>query len=107
MINSITPLRIEANPVTQTRVSGREPEKFILFNYGKKCEQMGKAVPVVDLRLKFGMTMAEKTVNTCVIIVDIIWTVKEPLRGRWRMPSRRYSIWNQSRSSRHLASAPS
>ena len=31
----------------------------------------GSVVPVVDLRLKFGMTLAEKTVNTCVIIVEV------------------------------------
>ena len=31
----------------------------------------GSVVPVVDLRLKFGMTVAEKTVNTCVIIVEV------------------------------------
>ena len=31
----------------------------------------GSVVPVVDLRLKFGMKMAEKTVNTCVIIVEV------------------------------------
>ena len=31
----------------------------------------GGVVPVVDLRLKFGMTEAEKTVNTCVIIVEV------------------------------------
>ena len=31
----------------------------------------GSVVPVVDLRLKFGMTMAEQTVNTCVIIVEV------------------------------------
>lgn len=31
----------------------------------------GRAVPVVDLRLKFGMEAAEPTVNTCVIIVEI------------------------------------
>src|SRR5512139_2898593 len=28
-------------------------------------------VPVVDMRLKFGMTKTEKTVNTCIIIVEI------------------------------------
>ncbi len=32
----------------------------------------GGVVPVVDLRLKFGMSRTEKTVNTCIIIVDII-----------------------------------
>ncbi|MDH4101674.1 MAG: chemotaxis protein CheW [Nitrospirota bacterium] len=31
----------------------------------------GSVVPVVDMRLKFGMTMTEKTVNTCVIIAEI------------------------------------
>ena len=31
----------------------------------------GSVVPVVDLRLKFAMPMAEKTVNTCVIIVEV------------------------------------
>ncbi|HBG04703.1 MAG: chemotaxis protein CheW [Geobacteraceae bacterium GWC2_58_44] len=31
----------------------------------------GSVVPVLDLRLKFGMEKAEKTVNTCVIIVEV------------------------------------
>ncbi len=31
----------------------------------------GSVVPVVDLRLKFGMPATEKTVNTCVIIVEV------------------------------------
>jgi len=31
----------------------------------------GSVVPVVDMRLKFGMTETEKTVNTCIIIVEI------------------------------------
>jgi len=31
----------------------------------------GSVVPVVDLRLKFGMKMSEQTVNTCVIIVEV------------------------------------
>ncbi|UFS68783.1 chemotaxis protein CheW [Geomonas sp. RF6] len=31
----------------------------------------GSVVPVVDMRLKFGMTGAEKTVNTCIIIVEV------------------------------------
>jgi purine-binding chemotaxis protein CheW len=28
-------------------------------------------VPVVDMRLKFGMTKTEQSVNTCIIIVEI------------------------------------
>lgn len=31
----------------------------------------GGVVPVLDLRLKFGMPEAEKTVNTCIIIVEV------------------------------------
>ncbi len=31
----------------------------------------GKVVPVVDLRLKFGMTETEETVDTCIIIIEI------------------------------------
>jgi len=31
----------------------------------------GSVVPVVDMRLKFGMTVTEKTVNTCIIITEI------------------------------------
>ncbi|MBU4294826.1 MAG: chemotaxis protein CheW [Proteobacteria bacterium] len=32
----------------------------------------GSVVPVLDLRLKFGMSATEKTVNTCVIVVDTV-----------------------------------
>jgi purine-binding chemotaxis protein CheW len=31
----------------------------------------GSVVPVVDLRLKFGLKKTEKTVNTCIIIVEV------------------------------------
>lgn len=31
----------------------------------------GRAVPVVDLRMKFGMGRTERTVNTCIIIVEV------------------------------------
>jgi purine-binding chemotaxis protein CheW len=31
----------------------------------------GRVVPVMDLKLKFGMTEIEKTVNTCIIIVEV------------------------------------
>jgi len=31
----------------------------------------GSVVPVVDLRLKFGMAMTERTVNTCIIITEV------------------------------------
>ena len=32
----------------------------------------GSVVPVVDLRLKFGMNKTEKTVNTCIIIAEVM-----------------------------------
>ncbi|MEW6290630.1 MAG: chemotaxis protein CheW [Thermodesulfobacteriota bacterium] len=32
----------------------------------------GSVVPVLDLRLKFGMSATEKTVNTCVIVVEMV-----------------------------------
>ncbi len=31
----------------------------------------GSVVPVVDMRLKFGLAMTEKTVNTCVIVMEM------------------------------------
>ncbi|HUI67893.1 MAG TPA: chemotaxis protein CheW [Nitrospirota bacterium] len=31
----------------------------------------GSVVPVVDLRLKFGMAKTERTVNTCIIIMEV------------------------------------
>jgi purine-binding chemotaxis protein CheW len=31
----------------------------------------GNVVPVLDMRLKFGLTKTEKTVNTCIIVVEV------------------------------------
>jgi purine-binding chemotaxis protein CheW len=31
----------------------------------------GSVVPVVDMRLKFGMSGTEKTVNTCIVVVEV------------------------------------
>lgn len=31
----------------------------------------GSVVPVIDMRLKFGMTETERTVNTCIIVVEV------------------------------------
>ncbi len=31
----------------------------------------GSVVPVVDMRLKFGMGCTEKTVNTCIVVVEV------------------------------------
>ena len=32
----------------------------------------GSVVPIVDLKLKFGLPLTEKTIDTCVIIVEIV-----------------------------------
>src|SRR5208283_5486252 len=31
----------------------------------------GNVVPVIDMRLKFGMTKTEKTVDTCIVVVEV------------------------------------
>ncbi len=41
----------------------------------------GAVVPVVDLRLKFGMTQTEKTIDTCIIIVDIMIDSENTMLG--------------------------
>ncbi len=42
----------------------------------------GSVVPVVDLRLKFGMSATEKTVNTCVIVVEMMLEGEALVLGR-------------------------
>ena len=32
----------------------------------------GSVVPVVDMRLKFGMSATEQTVNTCIIVAEVV-----------------------------------
>ena len=32
----------------------------------------GSVVPVIDIRLKFGMSKTEKTVNTCIIVLEVM-----------------------------------
>lgn len=32
----------------------------------------GSVVPVIDLKQKFGMVVTEKTVNTCIIVVEVL-----------------------------------
>ncbi len=32
----------------------------------------GNVVPVVDMRLKFGLTETEKTVDTCIVVTEIV-----------------------------------
>lgn len=41
----------------------------------------GGVVPVVDLRLKFGMTPTQRTVDTCIIIVELVIDDESTLLG--------------------------
>ncbi len=41
----------------------------------------GHAVPVVDMRLKFGMSKTEDTINTCIIIVEVLFDGDSTVMG--------------------------
>ncbi len=41
----------------------------------------GNVVPVMDMRLKFGMSATERTVNTCIIITEIALDGEETIIG--------------------------
>lgn len=41
----------------------------------------GSVVPVVDLRLAFGMSATEKTVNTCIIVVEVRFDGETTIMG--------------------------
>jgi purine-binding chemotaxis protein CheW len=41
----------------------------------------GGVVPVVDMRLKFGMERTEQTVNTCIIITEVVLGDEEVVLG--------------------------
>jgi len=55
----------------------------------------GSVVPVVDLRLKFGMTKTESTVNTCVIITEV--TVDNDTTVLGASPTRCRRCWTLMR----------
>jgi purine-binding chemotaxis protein CheW len=41
----------------------------------------GSVVPVIDLRLKFGMTATEQSVNTCIIVAEVLMDDETILLG--------------------------
>lgn len=41
----------------------------------------GSVVPVVDLRLAFNMTRTEKTVNTCIVVVEVAFDDERVIVG--------------------------
>jgi purine-binding chemotaxis protein CheW len=61
-INSVREV-LELSPITKVP---RTPEHM-----RGVINVRGKAVPVVDMRLKFGLEQGEVTVNTCIIIIEV------------------------------------
>jgi purine-binding chemotaxis protein CheW len=41
----------------------------------------GSVVPVLDMRLKFGLTQTQKTVDTCVIVVEVFFEDETTIIG--------------------------
>ena len=41
----------------------------------------GSVVPIVELRLKFGMEKAEKTVDTCIVVMEVVLEGKTVVLG--------------------------
>ncbi|MDD2319864.1 MAG: chemotaxis protein CheW [Geobacteraceae bacterium] len=41
----------------------------------------GSVVPVVDMKLKFGMEATEKTVNTCIIVLEVFFENETTIVG--------------------------
>ena len=41
----------------------------------------GSVIPVLDMRLKFGMSVTEKTVNTCIIVVEVSFEGEDTIIG--------------------------
>ena len=41
----------------------------------------GSVVPVLDMRLKFGLTQTEKTVNTCIIVAEVSFEDERTIIG--------------------------
>ncbi len=41
----------------------------------------GSVVPVLDMRLKFGLTQTEKTIDTCIIVVEVSFEDEHTIIG--------------------------
>jgi len=41
----------------------------------------GSVVPVFDMRLKFGMTGTERTINTCIVVVEVSYEGEDIIIG--------------------------
>lgn len=41
----------------------------------------GSVVPVLDMRLKFGLSRTERTINTCIIVVEVTFDTETTIIG--------------------------
>jgi len=41
----------------------------------------GSVVPVVDMNMKFGMVKTERTVNTCIVVVEVLLNDEKTILG--------------------------
>jgi purine-binding chemotaxis protein CheW len=41
----------------------------------------GSVVPVVDMNMKFGMVKTERTVNTCIVVVEVVLNEEKTILG--------------------------
>ena len=41
----------------------------------------GSVVPVLDMRLKFGMSVTAKTINTCIVVVEVAFEGEDVIIG--------------------------
>lgn len=41
----------------------------------------GSVVPVVDMNMKFGMVKTERTVNTCIVVVEVVLNDEKTILG--------------------------
>ena len=41
----------------------------------------GNVIPIVDMRLKFGLTATEKTVDTCIVVTEIVAEAEKTILG--------------------------
>jgi len=66
---------IQNEPTTATQVEdtlSNEAGKYLTFKLAKGVINLrGKVIPVIDLRLKFGLEEIEHTEQTCIIVVNV------------------------------------
>jgi len=65
----------------------------------------GNVVPVVDLRLCFEMSRTQKTVNTCIVVVEVLLEGESTIIGALADSVEEESTWSRIKSNRRPKSA--